>query len=87
MFVVMDFYHRINFPEQKYSVELDRGSATAGTDVLLMSTWDTDSQKWSFTAVSASQDTKDPTQYYNDVFFPTSTSGWQSATPKTTGEF
>lgn len=27
------------------------------------------------------------TQYYNDEFFPTSTSGWVRARPKATGEY
>lgn len=79
---------RIIFPGLQYSVELDRGNVNPGTDVLLMSSWDTDSQKWSFTAVSNSPDVKDPTtQYYNDTFFPTSTTSWISGRPKTTALF
>jgi hypothetical protein len=82
-------YCRIVLPESQYSIELDRGSVNPGTDVLLMSTWDTESQKWIFTGSSdkTGQDTiPQVSQYYDDIFFPSSTSGWTPGIPKHTGE-
>ena len=82
-------YCRIALPESQYSIELDRGSVNPGTDILLMSTWDTESQKWTFVG-SSDRDAQDTitqaSQYYDDIFFPSDTSGWITGTPKNTGE-
>jgi len=82
-------YCRIVLPGSEYGIELDRGSINPGTDILLMSTWDTESQKWTFVASSDKngQDTiSQASQYYDDIFFPSSTSGWTPGRPKNTGE-
>ena len=88
---MIDLLCRIYYPgSEQWSVELDRGSVTPGTDVLLMSTWDTEAQKWTFAEVAGHIHTPDEQdhakQYYNDLFFPTSTSGWITGRAKAGGE-
>lgn len=88
---------RIFYPNTPYNITLDDGSVTPGTTIQLERfDPDSESQRWKFEALTKTQvspgqtvltpekDIKLASQYYDDVFFPTSTNNFRLATLKRT---